>query len=147
MKTSALALGILQFVEEFREKAYQDSGGVWTIGFGHTGGEVKEGMSCSLEQAQAWLKDDVGKAEEAIRRLVRTNIVQCEFDALVIFVYNVGVRAFSTSHLLEQINLRNFVEAAAQFMRWTLVKGVENAGLKRRRALEQALFISTNYMM
>ncbi len=39
-------------------RAYQDGGGVWTIGFGHTRG-VKPGDVCSLAQAEGWLDDDI----------------------------------------------------------------------------------------
>lgn len=45
--------------EGLRLKAYQDTVGVWTIGYGHTGPEVKPGLVWTEAQAEAALADDV----------------------------------------------------------------------------------------
>lgn len=49
--------------------AYQDSKGVWTIGYGHING-VYEGMTCSKAEAEMWLIANVQNAEAAVNRLV-----------------------------------------------------------------------------
>lgn len=142
MKLSPLGLAILCFVEEFREVGYLDSGGVPTAGYGHTGPEVKVGERYTSAQGEAWLAQDVGRFESAVESLVQVPITQRQFDALVIFTFNIGTRAFAGSSLLSMLNKHDLVNTAVQFMAWDKVHGVPNAGLARRRRLEQAIFVS-----
>lgn len=155
MKLSALALAVLAFAEEFRGIAYQDDGRVWTIGYGHTGPDVHGGMICTVAQAETWLAEDVRHAEMVVEREVLEPITQAQFDALVLFVYNVGEYHFAgddahghgPSTLLRLLNQPNkpptaLHDIADQFLEWTKVKGVENIGLERRRRVERALFLS-----
>ena len=141
MKLSPLALSILAFIEEFRGVAYEDQGGVWTAGYGHTGSDVIKGTTCTLAQAATWLAGDVGHAETAVTNLVKVPLTQRQFDALVMFSYNVGVGAFGGSTLLRYLNANDAQDAAIQFMVWDKVRRVENEGLERRRSVERALFL------
>lgn len=143
MKLSALGLAILEFCEEFRSIAYQDSGGVWTAGYGHTGEDVIQGTTCTLESAALWLAADVGHAESAVTIGVTIPLSQSQFDALVLFAYNVGVHAFADSTLLRLLNGHDAADAATQFLVWDRVRGLENEGLERRRRLEKALFLAS----
>ena len=111
----------------------------WTIGWGHTKG-VEEGQTCSQEQADQWLLDDVGDAENAVNQLVKGGLTQEEFDALVDFVFNVGVDAFASSTMLRLLNEGDTEGAIGEFDKWDHAGGVEVAGLLRRRQAERALF-------
>lgn len=132
----------IQLTERFegcRLAAYPDTGGVWTIGYGHTHG-VHEGMTCTREQAEAWLREDIRLAADAVNRLVSVLLKQSEFDALVDFVFNLGSGAFARSTMLEDLNAGNFAAAALQFPLWNRDAGRVLAGLLHRRLAEEAEF-------
>ena len=98
--TSGLAL-----TEQFEGcclAAYQDQAGVWTIGYGHTGSDVKQGMTITSAQAQALLSKDVQSAAACVNNVVAVQLTQEEFDALVDFVFNLGAGAFSGSTMLRE---------------------------------------------
>ena len=133
-------LDFIQDVEGCKLYAYLDTGGVWTIGVGHTGPEVVKGLTCSMEQALQWLKEDSEEAQEGIRRLVKGLLTQNQFNALVSFVFNVGVSAFSKSTMLKFINKGDFDGAAKEFTKWNKDNGKEILGLTKRRILEQSVF-------
>lgn len=143
MQTSDRGLEFIKHHEGLETKAYPDPGSAdgnpWTIGVGHTKG-VKKGDTCTVEQAMAWLREDVQGAEAAVLRLVNVPLSQAEFDALVSFVFNVGVGAFEKSTLLRMLNDEDREGAAAQFKRWNKNDGRVMAGLTRRRAEEARLF-------
>jgi len=119
--------------------AYPDSKGVWTIGYGHING-VYEGMTCTQAEAEMWLIADVKNAEAAVNRLVTVPLSQNEFDALVDFVFNLGIGHFASSTLLRLLNAGDYAGCAEQFERWDLCDGKEMAGLLRRRLAEEAEF-------
>ena len=101
MKISAKGLELLKSYESLRLTAYRDSGGVLTIGWGHTQG-VKEGDTCTLAEATQFLLDDVAEAEKAINKQ-NLNLNQNQYDALVSFVFNVGESQFKKSTLLKKL--------------------------------------------
>ena len=136
-------LDFIQDVEGCKLYAYLDTGGVWTIGVGHTGPEVVKGLTCSMEQALQWLKEDSEEAQEAIRQSVEGLLTQNQFNALVSFVFNVGVSAFSKSTMLKFINKGDFDGAAKEFTKWNKDNGKEVLGLSKRRILEQSVFEKT----
>ena len=125
--------------ESCRLVAYQDGGGIWTIGWGRTKG-VKEGDTCTQDQADQWLTEDLIWAIYTVNRFVHAQLTQGEFDALVDFVYNVGADNFGGSTLLRKLNQSDFLGAAQEFERWDLSKGVVVAGLLRRRIAEEGEF-------
>lgn len=125
--------------EACKLKAYGDSGGVWTIGWGHTRG-VGPGLTCIQAQADAWLHEDVAFAEAAVNDLVKSTINQAEFDALVDFVFNVGVEAFKGSSMLGYLNTNNYMLAADELEKWDYAHGQRVIGLLRRREAERDLF-------
>lgn len=118
--------------------AYPDSGGVWTIGWGHV--PAIEGQTCTAEQAEVWFDEDVRDATESVSAHLRTNCTQYQFDALVSFTFNVGEGAEAHSSLLRFVNQRQWALAAAEFPKWDHVNGKVVGGLLRRRIAEQALF-------
>jgi lysozyme len=117
--------------------AYQDQVCVWTIGYGHTGPDVKSGMIITSDQAQALLAQDVKSAAACVNKVVTVQLTQEEFDALVDFVFNLGARAFCSSTMLRELNAGDF---AAQFDLWDRAGGAVVAGLLRRRQAEADLF-------
>ncbi len=122
-----------------RLKAYCDTGGVWTIGFGHIWG-VHEGDTCTAQQAYNWLEDEAEDAEITLHAVVSTPLNQNQFDALVSFVFNIGETAFSNSTLLKLLNDDRPELAALQFVRWNKDNGKIIDGLTNRRLREKALF-------
>ena len=119
--------------------SYQDQKGVWTIGYGHTFG-VHAGMTCTQEQADAWLADDIAWAEQIVNDHVTVPLTQHEFDALVDFVFNCGSGNFEHSTLLAKLNLGDYVGTATEFERWDKAGGQIVAGLLRRRLAEKQEF-------
>lgn len=139
MRTSDAGIELIKSFEGCRLQAYQDSVGVWTIGYGTTSG-VKEGDTITLQEAEKYLRDDLDKFETCVNQLVDTDINQKQFDALVCFAYNVGCNALRNSTLLRLLNAGNYDLAAQQFLRWDKAGGKQLAGLTRRRRAESELF-------
>lgn len=113
-----------------------------TIGWGHTGKDVFLGMVITDEEADRLLELDLIPCEECIERWVDVDLEQEEFDALVSFIFNVGVGAFRNSTLLKLLNLKRYRAAADQLLRWNKQSGVVLNGLTRRRRAERELFLS-----
>jgi lysozyme len=142
MHTSALGVALIKQFEGLRTCAYLDAAGIWTIGYGHTGDEVRSGLRIDAAQADALLRKDLGHAEEAVRAWVTQPLAQASFDALVSFVFNVGATAFAGSTLLRKLNEGDVEGAAAEFERWRYAGGRVLPGLLRRRIAERTLFLS-----
>ena len=141
MRLSATGLALIKKYEGLRTRAYRCPAGVWTIGYGSTGPDVVEGLTLSPEEAEARLCRDLDRFEEAVRREALP-ARQGQYDAMVSLAFNIGVAAFARSTLLERHQAGDFAGAAAQFGRWTRVKGRELKGLVRRRSAERALYLS-----
>ena len=142
MEYSEAGLAKTKEFEGLRLNAYQDSGGVWTIGYGHTGKDVKRGMTITQEQANDLLKKDVQWAVDCVNKAVTQAVNQNQFDAMVDFTFNVGCGAFRGSTLLRKFNAGDSAGAAEEFLRWKFVKGVEVVGLLRRRQADRTLFLA-----
>jgi lysozyme len=140
MQYSKNGLALTESFESCELTAYQDSGGVWTIGWGHTGPEVHEGLQWSQVQADSQLMTDTASATSCVNRCVTTALTQQEFDALVDFVFNCGCPKFSSSTMLRLLNSGNYRDASAQFDLWDHVSGQVVAGLLRRREAETQEF-------
>jgi len=144
MSVSSAGLDLVKNAEGLSLTAYKDSGGVWTIGYGHTAG-VKPGEKITPAQAQQYLKDDMATAENAVRNDVKVPLTQGQFDALVSLTYNVGAGALQSSTLLKKLNAGDYTGAQAQFGKWVYgqnSKGNEVIlpGLVTRRQNEADLF-------
>jgi lysozyme len=138
-------IGLKQLTEAFegcRLVAYPDVKGVWTIGWGHTGPEVVEGLVWTQEQADGQLLKDTQHAVDCVNRAVFFPITQGEFDALVDFTFNVGCSAFQKSTMLKLVNVGAFQAAAKEFEKWEYAGGKKVAELLRRRQAEEAVFNS-----
>ena len=140
----------LQFIREaegLRLKAYKDTGGVWTIGYGDTminGKPVKQGMIITKEEAESNLRADVDIYEDTVKKSIRLDIVslnQNQFSALVSLCYNIGQGAFAQSTLVKVLNNGDYNGAADQILRWNKDNGKVVDGLTNRRKKERELFL------
>jgi lysozyme len=140
MRVSPTGIELIKTFESCRLKAYRDIVGVLTIGWGHTGSDVFPDQVISQAMADDLLVKDVARFEEGVNRLVKVELNQNQFDALVSFTYNVGINAFEDSTMLRLINQGKFEFAVQQFQRWNRAGGRVVAGLTRRRVAERNLF-------
>lgn len=139
-KTGSEGIALIQSFEGCKLNAYLCPAGVWTIGYGHTGA-VSANMTISQSQADAFLRADLSKFEEAVKKYVTVPIHQNQFDALVSFSYNCGAGALQKSTLLKMLNTGDFVSVAAEFQKWNKSGGKVLLGLTRRREAERKLFL------
>ena len=129
--------------EGCRLTAYQDAVGVWTIGWGSTGPNVREAVTWTQSQAD----DDLSRrlryefAPGVLKALHRPYTPQ-QLAAMVSLAYNIGVKAFAGSTLVRLFNLGDNIGAESQFARWNRAGGKILQGLVNRRAAEAALFAS-----
>ena len=135
-------LALTQQCEGLKLTAYQDSVGVWTIGYGHTGPDVHKGLTISAEHAITLLKKDVSAAVATVNKLVTVTLKQNQFDALVDFTFNVGPSQLSSSTLLRKLNGGDFAGAAEEFLVWVRAGGQVLPGLVARRKAERAMFLA-----
>ncbi len=142
LKPSARVRDLIARWEGFRAEAYLCPAGVWTIGYGHTGPDVKPGMVITQQQAVQLLINDLARFNNGVNALVTLPLNQNQFDALVSFSYNLGLGSLQSSTLLRLLNAGNFQAAADQFPRWDRAGGKEVAGLLARRNAERALFLT-----
>ena len=143
MNISQQGVDFIKLHEGCRLTAYEDTGGVWTIGYGTTGRDIQRGRSITDQQAENLLRRDLESAERCVNNSVRVDMSQSMFDALVSFVYNVGCGAFGKSTLLRKLNSGyDDDEVAKEFLRWIYDNGKIIAGLRTRRKDEQELFLS-----
>ena len=139
--TSDKGLKIIKEFEGYRDTAYQCDAGVWTIGYGHTNG-VKEGDTCTKEQADAWLAADVQTVEAAINALA-ISLSQNQFDALVSLGFNIGANALLNSTLIKKAKTNpDDATIADEFLRWNKVGNTVINGLTRRRQAESDLYFA-----
>lgn len=98
-------LNLIKEFEGLRLVAYKCPAGVWTIGYGHTY-NVKEGDIITEAQATEFLMEDISNAVDIVAgSTMDVELTQNQFDALVSFTYNVGVKNFSDSTLLRKVKL------------------------------------------
>ena len=134
---------LIQSWEGCRLRAYPDpaSGGApWTIGYGHTGPQVKPGLVISQQQADAWFRSDVTRFELAVDRCLAAHcqLTPQQRDALVSFCFNVGAGAFTASTLARRLKAGEGAATvlAEELPRWVHGPNGPITGLVRRRQAE-----------
>jgi lysozyme len=132
--------------EGFRSEPYQDSGGVWTIGFGSTRDGDSQPVTAStppvtMDEARALAKRDLTWAAREVTNDVTVQLTDNQVAALEDFIYNLGAGNFRSSTLLRKLNAGDFDGAAAEFDKWDRAAGQVLAGLLRRRQAETDLFL------
>ena len=144
MQTNQAGLDLIKSFEGCKLQAYRDVVGVLTIGYGHTGSGVQDGLSWTQQQADAALASDLHKFEVGVSNLAKVELTSNQFSALVCFAYNCGLGNLGSSTLLKCVNASDTQGAAAQFMRWNKAGGNVVSGLTRRRQAESTLFLKSD---
>ena len=136
MELSKVGLNLIKKYEGLRLKAYKpvSTEEHWTIGYGHYGADVREGMTITEAQAEDFLKKDCASAVKAVNAL-KLNFTQNQFDALVSFTYNCGA-----GNLRKLCKDRTIAEIGEKIILYNKAGGKVLNGLVRRRKEEQALY-------
>lgn len=136
-------LDLIKSFEGLRLKAYKDSVGVLTLGYGHTNAAgpplVKSGMRITKEQAERILEEDLSQYEKAVEASVHTALNNNEYAALVSLCYNIGPGNFKKSTLVKHLNDGDR-DVRGEFLKWARAGGKVLPGLTRRRQAEYLLF-------
>lgn len=143
MKTSEEGRALIREFEGCKLQAYPDpatGGEPWTIGVGHTGPEVHEGMTIAQDEADALLAQDLEKFEACVSSNVTVDVTQAQFDAMVSLAFNVGCANFRKSSVCRYTNEGDLEKAREAFSLWNKAAGKVMSGLTRRRAAEAAMF-------
>ena len=141
MRVSEEGVALIKKFEGCELESYKCPAGVWTIGYGYTK-KVKEGVVISKEEAEKLLREDIEEFEGYVKNLVHVDLEQCQYDAFVSWVFNLGPTNLKNSSLLRILNSTHvdWADIPYQIQRWNKVNGVPNEGLKKRRKAEALLF-------
>ena len=139
MHISQEGIALIKKFEGCELEAYVCPAGKLTIGYGRIK-DVKEGDTCTQEQAEKWLNEELVEYEEYVENLVEVPLSQCQFDALVAWTYNLGPSNLSSSTMLKCLNKTEFEKVPAEIKRWNKAGGEVLDGLIRRREAEAMLF-------
>ena len=140
MCINAAGLQIIKNFEGCKLEAYHDIAGILTIGYGHTGSHVVEGMTINQEQAEAQLVQDLAPWEKRISEEF-PDLNENQFSALCSLCFNVGSGPL-VGHLGDYLRDNDMEAAAGQFLVWCHSGGKTIPGLLRRREAERDLFLT-----
>ncbi|WP_447642443.1 MULTISPECIES: lysozyme [Chitinophagaceae] len=142
------AFDIIKKWEGFYSKSYQDTGGVWTIGYGtiqyKNGSPVAAGQTITQADALSELQYEVAEKTRFMNTyLIGITLTNNQYDALISFAYNVGLSAFKSSTLFKKIKANpNDTSIKEEFLRWSYDNGIYVQGLNNRRQDEAKLYFS-----
>lgn len=134
-KINNKGLQLIKNFEGLRLKAYKCPAGILTIGYGHTGSDVKTGMVITPEKAEELLKKDLAKFEKAVETNVKIKLNENQFSALVSFTYNCGV-----GNLRTLVKNRNAKQIGDAILKYNKAGGKILSGLVKRRQAENKLY-------
>lgn len=140
-------INFIKSLEKFMPEAYLCPAGIPTIGYGTTLG-VKLGQKISEKNASDLLMNHINRDIKKIQRLLKVDLNQNQMDAIVSFVYNVGIGSFGSSTLLKKLNNKDFVVASNEFIKWNKFRDPKTGvlkvsrGLTNRRLREKDIFIN-----
>jgi lysozyme len=144
MKITSEAIQLIKAAEGFRGNAYPDATGIWTIGYGHTSAAgspiVHQGMVITREEGESILAKDIDIFVRGLRPLLKRDLTDRQFSALISFAYNVGLGNVARSSVLTAINAGDFEAVPRRLALWVKAGGKTLPGLVRRRAAEAAMF-------
>jgi len=147
-RISEKGLNHIILYEGLKCDAYLCPAGKWTIGIGHTGEvdgvEIHKEMTINVIKAKELLRNDLAITESYLNNLdALCEINQSQFDALVSFVFNVGIGNFLDSTMYRKIKNKNDVnDIANEFPRWIFAGGKKLNGLIKRREDEKNMYLS-----
>jgi len=137
------AIDMIKDFEKCKLTAYQDGGGVWTIGWGSTGSDISKGVVWTQEYADGRFNAYFNFMALSVRRLITEPISENEMCAVLSLCYNIGIEKFRHSTLLFKLNSKDRPkDIANEILRWNKDGGKAIAGLTRRRLAEHDLFVS-----
>lgn len=142
MNISDKGIELIKRHEGCRLKAYQCPAGAWTVGYGSTRG-VNRFTEITQQEAEVRLRSDAKAAERTVEkvRYLQKGLKQCQFDALVSFVFNLGSGAFEKSTLRKKVIANpDDRSIGAEFGKWVNAGGQRLEGLVKRRADEANLY-------
>lgn len=139
MNISQNGLDFIKHWEGFSATAYQDSAGVWTVGYGHTRSVNEQTLPLSEEAAEDLLREDLVIPQISVNHLITVPLTQNQYDALVSLVFNAGQLPLYKT-LGTELNAGRYKLAEAEFQRWCHAGGVPVKGLLDRRMAEAELF-------
>ena len=153
MNVSQKGIELVKRFEGFISHAYLCPAGVISIGWGHTGSDVKQGMVITEGEAEILLKKDLNKFASKITYSLeqdKIKVNQNQFDALCSFAYNLGFSAFIFSTLYKKLKAGDYSGASDEFLKWVYITKNVNGekikirlkGLETRRNAERDLFLS-----
>ena len=134
---------LIVFYEGERLTSYRDTGGIWTIGVGHTSDEkfkVKKGQTITKEFSRELLRHDLKEAENFVKTLVKVPLNENQYGALVSFTFNLGGGQLKISTLLKKLNAGNYKAIPVELNKWVYDDGVKLQGLINRRKAEGELW-------
>ncbi len=139
MKINSKGLELIKSFEGCRLTAYKPvkAEKFWTIGYGHYGADVTQGMTITQAQAEQLLKQDLAKFEGYVEKYVSIPLTENQFSALVSFTYNCGA-----GNLQKLVRNRNTAQIAEAILLYNKASGKVLNGLVRRRKAERELFLS-----
>lgn len=138
MQTGQAGIDLIKQHEGCYLAAYKCPAGVWTIGYGHTGSDVKQGLTITQAKAEQLLKSDLAKFERHVMLFdSKYHWNQNEFNALVSFAFNVG-----NINQLTANKTRTKAQIAQAILSYNKANGKVLAGLTRRRQAERQLFLT-----
>lgn len=147
MTPSKNCIDLIKKFEGFRSEAYQDSVGIWTVGYGSTmwpdGKKVVKGQKMTMAEAEKVMAWELERKGSVILSGLpaTTTINQNQYDALLSFAYNMGVGALLKSTLFRKVKVNpNDETIRAEFNRWINAGGKPLKGLITRRKAEADLY-------
>lgn len=142
-KVSKAGVDLIRNFEGFVGHPYQDSVGVWTIGYGHTEGVTSRSAHMTEPQGRALLSKDLNAHYAPAVTNTGIPLTQHEFDATVSFVYNLGPGLLAASHDFgRELHARHYRKAADAMLEYDTAGGQVLEGLRRRRVAERHLFLT-----
>lgn len=138
---NAATLALVKEFEGLVLVAAPDIVGVSTVGYGHTGPDVHNGMRITEAQAEDLLRQDMADACADVTRLIHVPLTDNQFGALVSLVFNVGAGALTGTHLQALLNAGGYAGAAQAILKFDHAGGRQVNGLTRRRVAERKLFL------
>lgn len=145
MRLNQSGINLIKSFEKCKLEAYPDpiTGGIpWTIGWGATGKNIKQGTVWTQAQADNDLVKRLNALCKQLQSLIKVDLTDDQFSAIVSLVYNIGIGNFDKSTIHKLLNAGGINSVSCEFEKWDKVKGVEVEGLKTRRLAEKALFLS-----
>ena len=138
MIPSATIKNMIKGWEGCRLTAYRCPAGVWTIGYGHTGADVSEGLTISRARADELFDRDIAAFARQVDRVVAcVPLTPCQYDALLSLAYNIGIGRLQRSRLLALVKDNPDNPAIeGEFMKYVNAGGKTLPGLVRRRRAE-----------